>query len=112
LTFDLLYLDGVRITPLTLTERKAQLADLVAATDTEHIQFSGAFLDPIKLLATCEKMGLEGIVSKRRDSAYRSGPTRDWLNARLSLGRRRTAIASICSESARGVFKCWRGKHL
>jgi ATP-dependent DNA ligase len=24
-------------------------------------------------------MGLEGIVSKRKDSAYRSGPTRDWL---------------------------------
>ena len=25
------------------------------------------------------KMGLEGIVSKRKDSAYRSGRSRDWL---------------------------------
>jgi bifunctional non-homologous end joining protein LigD len=25
------------------------------------------------------KMGLEGIVSKRKDSPYRSGPSPDWL---------------------------------
>ena len=67
----------VRITPLELTERKAQLADLVAAADIEHIQFSGTFSDPIKLLAACEKMGLEGIVSKCLDGPYRPGRTRD-----------------------------------
>jgi ATP-dependent DNA ligase len=55
--------------------------------DTEHIQFSGTFADPIKLLATCERMRLEGIVSKRRDSAYRSGPTRDWLKTKMAVWR-------------------------
>lgn len=82
--FDLLAVDGGRIIPLTLTERKAQLAELIAAADTEHIQFSGAFADPIKLLATCERMGLEGIVSKRRESSYRSGPTRDWVKCKTA----------------------------
>ena len=85
--FDLRYLDGVRITPLKLTERKARLVELVAAADTEHIQFSGTFADPIKLLATCERMGLEGIVSKRRDSSYRSGPTRNWLKVKTATWR-------------------------
>ena len=77
--FDLLYLDGVRITPMPLTQRKAILNDLVNLADNERLQFSGEFADPERLLAAGEKTGLEGIVSKRRESAYRSGKTRDWL---------------------------------
>ncbi len=78
--FDLLYLDGVRITPMPLTQRKPILNDLVNLADNERrLQFSGEFADPERLLATGEKTGLEGIVSKRRESAYRSGKTRDWL---------------------------------
>jgi ATP-dependent DNA ligase len=51
--FDLLALDGIRLLPLPLHERRARLADLVAVAVTEHIQFSGALDDPVKLLATC-----------------------------------------------------------
>ena len=85
--FDLLYLDGVRITPLSLTDRKEALVELTAAADSEHLQFSGAFADPIKLLETCDRMGLEGIVSKRKDSAYRSGPSKDWLKIKTTAWR-------------------------
>ena len=60
---------------------------LVMAADSEHLQFSGTFTDPIKLLETCDKMRLEGIVSKRKDSAYRSGPTKDWLKVKTSAWR-------------------------
>lgn len=80
--FDLLQLNGVNVMPLPLDERRELLAELIAAADTEHIQFSGAFADPLKLLATSERLGLEGIVSKRRDSAYRPGPTRDWVKTK------------------------------
>lgn len=80
--FDLLALDGVRLLPLPLYERRARLADLITATVSEHIQCSGAFDDPMKLLATCERMGLEGIVSKKRDAPYRPGPTRAWLKTK------------------------------
>jgi ATP-dependent DNA ligase len=31
-------------------------------------------------------MGLEGIVSKRKDSAYRSGRSPDWLKMKNSAG--------------------------
>lgn len=58
--FDLLSLDGVRLLPLPLHERRARLADLVAAADTEHIQFSGDFPDAAKLLDTCQRMGPGG----------------------------------------------------
>jgi bifunctional non-homologous end joining protein LigD len=85
--FDLLSLDGARILPLPLSQRKAMLADVLASADDEHLQFSGDFDDPVKLLDTCQRMNLEGIVSKRRDSAYRSGPTRDWLKIKTATWR-------------------------
>jgi bifunctional non-homologous end joining protein LigD len=70
--FDLIALNGVLLTPMLLFQRKTFLAE---ATDDEHLQFSG---DPAKLLQVCHKMGLEGIIWKRKESPYRSGPTRDW----------------------------------
>ena len=85
--FDLLHLNGIRLMPIPLEQRKAMLADLVALTDCERLQFSGSFDDPTKLLETCQKMNLEGIVSKRRDSAYRSGPTKDWLKVKTASWR-------------------------
>ena len=44
--FDLLSIDGARITPLPLHQRKAMLAKLVAAVGDEHLQFSGAIQRP------------------------------------------------------------------
>ena len=85
--FDLLFLDGVRITPMPLTQRKAMLNELVNAADDDRLQFSGEFADPERLLAAGEKTKLEGIVSKRRDSAYRSGKTRDWLKIKTASWR-------------------------
>ena len=34
-----------------------------------------------------QRMNLEGIASKRRQSAYRSGPTRDWLKIKTASWR-------------------------
>jgi bifunctional non-homologous end joining protein LigD len=101
--FDLLYLNGVGITPLSLTDRKEALAELVSAADSEHLQFSGTFADPIKLLETCAKMSLEGIVSKRKVSAYRSGPTRDWLKIKTTAWRaaNRKRLEAFSSLNAR-----------
>ena len=48
------------------------------ALSDKHLQFSGDFNDPVALLQTCQRMNLEGIVSKRQESAYRTGPTKDW----------------------------------
>jgi len=40
----------------------------------EHIEGEGP-----TIFAHARKMGLEGIVSKRKDSLYQSGRSRDWL---------------------------------
>src|SRR5262245_32149759 len=54
------------------------------------------------LAATC-KMDLEGIVSKRRDSAYRSGRSRAWVKARTRRVRRSIAFVSGFGEGGEQI---------
>jgi bifunctional non-homologous end joining protein LigD len=77
--FDLIELNGDDLRRDPLEVRKATLASIVAKARpgirfNEHIEGDG----PIVFAHAC-KMGLEGIVSKRKDSAYRSGRSPDWL---------------------------------
>lgn len=41
------------------------------------LKMSQSFKDPLALLASCEEMGLEGIVSK--DQPYKSGKNVGWV---------------------------------
>ena len=84
---DLLHLSNDSLMLLPLDQRKHLLSEVVSQTADEHLQFSGSSDDPIRLLETCQKMGFEGIVSKRRESAYRSGPTCDWLKIKTATWR-------------------------
>ena len=77
--FDLIELNGDDLRHDPLEGRKATLASILAKARSgirfnEHIEGDG----PIVFRHAC-KMGLEGIVSKRKDSAYRSGRSPDWL---------------------------------
>jgi bifunctional non-homologous end joining protein LigD len=75
--FDLLYLNGYDLRKLPLIERKAHLKKIVDDTD---IQFSESFeVDGKEMFAHAWKVGLEGVVSKVRDSRYPSGRGRDWV---------------------------------
>jgi bifunctional non-homologous end joining protein LigD len=74
---DLLYLNGYDLRKLPLIERKAHLKKLIAGTD---IQFSESFEgDGRTIHAHACKVGLEGVVSKVRDSRYSSGRGNDWV---------------------------------
>ena len=62
-----------------ILKRAATLASIVAKTSpgirfNEHIEGDG----PTVFAHAC-KMGLEGIVSKRKGSTYHSGRSPDWL---------------------------------
>jgi hypothetical protein len=46
-----------------------------------------AFFRFLDVLETCKRMNIEGIVTKRRESAYRPGPTRDWLKIKTASWR-------------------------
>jgi bifunctional non-homologous end joining protein LigD len=75
--FDLLYLNGYDLRKLPLIERKAQLKKLIHKTE---IQFSESFeVDGRDMLEHACKTGLEGVVSKGRDSTYPSGRSNDWV---------------------------------
>jgi bifunctional non-homologous end joining protein LigD len=84
--FDLLELDGEDLRHKTLTERKAALAKLLRRA-SPFLRLSESFSDPTKLLAECERRGLEGIVSKRRDSLYRSGKSSAWIKVKCAAWR-------------------------
>jgi bifunctional non-homologous end joining protein LigD len=72
--------DGDDMRQLPLSMRKANLARLLARR-TEGIfiaPFEQGEIGPDLFRAACN-MGLEGLVSKRRDRPYRSGPSRHWI---------------------------------
>jgi bifunctional non-homologous end joining protein LigD len=75
--FDLLYLNGYDLRKMPLVERKALLKKLIAKT---AIQYSESFeIDGPELFKHACGIGLEGVVSKVRDSKYCSGRGNDWV---------------------------------
>jgi bifunctional non-homologous end joining protein LigD len=75
--FDLLYLNGGELRKLPLFERKAELKKFIAGTD---LQFSESFeIEGREMFAHACKLGLEGVVSKVRDSVYASGRGNNWV---------------------------------
>src|SRR5438105_4432058 len=79
--FDLLAFDDYDLRGLPLIERKKLLARLVPAAGpirpVDHVVGQGR-----ALYATVRELGLEGMVAKRAQSAYRSGRFRDWQKVR------------------------------
>jgi bifunctional non-homologous end joining protein LigD len=84
--FDLLELNGTNLRPQLLLTRRAKLQKLVARFDNSFVRFSEAFTDAEKLLAECERLGLEGIVSKMGNQPYRSGKC-DWSKTKTKAWR-------------------------
>jgi bifunctional non-homologous end joining protein LigD len=76
--FDLLSLEGDDLRQRPLEERRDALSRLVAGIGNIHFSASVADEGAIVFAHGCE-LGLEGIVSKRAGSRYRSGASRNWL---------------------------------
>jgi bifunctional non-homologous end joining protein LigD len=66
---------------MPLIERKRRLARLLGKPKTScAIQYGNHLKgDGRAIFAHICKMGLEGIVSKRVNAPYRSGPSKNWL---------------------------------
>jgi len=79
--FDLLHLDGQDLRQRDLVERRASLAEIIRPAFA--IRYSGHFEgDGPAFFAAAVKHGLEGIVSKRATSHYRSGPSKAWIKTK------------------------------
>jgi len=80
--FDLIEHDGKDLRNLPFLDRKAALARLLGETEAgillnEHVAEDG----PTVFEHAC-RLGAEGIVSKKVDGTYRSGPCPVWIKVR------------------------------
>jgi bifunctional non-homologous end joining protein LigD len=83
--FDVLHVDGRDVTRLPLVDRKKIAKAIVTQRGqpsirySDHLEGSGE-----QICSEACRLHLEGIVSKRRDSAYRPGRGLDWLKVKCS----------------------------
>jgi bifunctional non-homologous end joining protein LigD len=97
--FDLLYLDGFDLRQTPLIRRKAMLEAVIGA-GAGIVRFSGHFDESgaLVLRHAC-RLGLEGVVSKLRDSPYRSGRGRSWIKSKCSA-RQEFVVAGFVPSTA------------
>ncbi|WP_409190840.1 DNA ligase [Bradyrhizobium sp. RDM4] len=102
--FDLLYLDGRDLRKLPLFQRKTELKRIIAGTE---IQFSESFeIEGREMFAHACKLGLEGVVSKVRDSVYASGRGNNWVK-KTCAQRETLTIAGFALDEGK-----WDGIYL
>jgi bifunctional non-homologous end joining protein LigD len=124
LAFDLLYLNGHDLRGAPLIERKRALQRVLtkAPPNIHYVEFFEMHDGDAVYRHAC-KLGLEGIVSKRRDSPYRSGRQESWLKLKCSksdtfpivafvekLGARPRKIASLYVGRRDGDRLIYAGK--
>lgn len=84
--FDLPYCDGRDLRALALVERRALLERLLAKRKSDRVRFSAEFAHrPDELVVAACKMGLEGVIGKRRDARYVSRRSPDWIKLKCGL---------------------------
>ena len=91
MAFDLLFQDGVGLRGLPLSERLRDLGRLLRKSRVPTVKLVESFPIGSVLLDHCDRLGLDGIVSKRLASRYASGPSRSWVKTKCPQWRRANA---------------------
>ena len=83
-----------------LVERKARLAKLIGEQKNPHLRYVEHFEDGEALLAASTRLGLKGIVSKKRNAPYRSCPSHPGSRSRRPRGEKpsRSAVNGLKLE--------------
>ena len=85
--FDLLWLDGQDLRERPLGQRRELLESLLAVAP-EGVEVAEEVPGPIsRALELARRRRWEGVVAKRRGSAYRGGRSRDWLKVKVAAGQ-------------------------
>ncbi len=83
--FDLLWHEGKNLMDLPLIDRQAILQEILPTTD-DRIRLSRVFEGGKDFFDAAAKMGLEGIMAKKKSSTYQSDSrTRNWLKIKASM---------------------------
>lgn len=89
--FDLPFCAGYDLRDVPLVERRAVLQRIVERRPQDKVRFSAVFdAPPHEIVATACRLGLEGVIAKRRDSAYVTRRSSDWV--KLKCGQRQEFV--------------------
>jgi len=89
--FDGPFLDGEDLRAQPLMVRRERLQQALAQRPSDKVRFSAALdAPPAQMIAAACQMGLEGIIGKRRDSAYSGRRSPDWI--KLKCGQRQEFV--------------------
>jgi bifunctional non-homologous end joining protein LigD len=98
--FDLLYLDGYSLSGSVLEDRKDVLARLLSSSRHPSLRYSDHVVGSGQSMYehAC-RLGLEGIISKRRDAPYRSGRHGEWTKSKC-INREEFVVAGYTPSTA------------
>jgi bifunctional non-homologous end joining protein LigD len=89
--FDMPYCAGHDLREVPLVDRRAVLQRVVEHRPHDQVRFSAVFDAPAHdVVASACKLGLEGVIAKRRQSAYVTRRSSDWV--KLKCGRRQEFV--------------------
>jgi bifunctional non-homologous end joining protein LigD len=102
--FDILWLEGVELINLPLTERRQILGQIVPAEGivklSESFETSGT-----EFYKLAQQMGLEGIIAKKADSIYRPDTrTKEWLKIKTEQRHEAVIAGYTRNEGSRKTF--------
>ena len=84
--FDLPFCGGRDLRELPLEQRRSQLQALLKDAPGDKLRFSEAMqAAPEDIITAACRMGLEGIIAKRRDAPYVTRRSRDWVKLKCGL---------------------------
>ncbi|RYF16068.1 MAG: DNA ligase D [Comamonadaceae bacterium] len=84
--FDLPYCAGHDLREVPLVERREVLRRIVERKPHANVRFSEVFDVPARqMLDSACRLGLEGVIAKRRDSAYVCRRSSDWIKLKCKL---------------------------
>jgi bifunctional non-homologous end joining protein LigD len=77
--------DGYDLRAMPLVERRALLKKLFEKTVPDPVRFSDIFeAAPGDIVASACRLGLEGVIGKRKNSIYVSRRSDDWIKLKCS----------------------------
>jgi bifunctional non-homologous end joining protein LigD len=89
--FDIPFCAGYDLRDVPLVERRAVLQRVVERKPNDKVRFSAVFeARPEEIVASACRLGLEGVIAKRRDSAYVTRRSSDWI--KLKCGQRQEFV--------------------
>jgi bifunctional non-homologous end joining protein LigD len=98
--FDVPYFEGHDLRATPLVQRRELLKQLLDDKPQPHLRLSADFdADPASILESARRMGLEGVIAKRKDAPYESRRSETWLKLKHRQ-RQEFVIAGYADRSS------------